>query len=177
MRIIAGRFGGRQFAAPKGFKTHPMSDKARGALFNILGDIHGLRVLDPFGGSGAISFEAISRGATHATIIEQDKSAQKVIAQNIKLISLQNRIKLIQANAGAWLQTNPDAQFDITLCDPPYNDLQHNLIQRLTQTVVQHGLFVLSWPAGDPLPELVGLKLLEQRTYGDMQLAFYRRLG
>ncbi|MCA9330109.1 RsmD family RNA methyltransferase, partial [Candidatus Saccharibacteria bacterium] len=63
MRIISGKLGSRQFIAPKGFATHPMGDRVRTALFNTLGDIVGLTVLDAFGGSGAISFEAISRGA------------------------------------------------------------------------------------------------------------------
>jgi 16S rRNA (guanine966-N2)-methyltransferase len=54
MRIISGRLGGRQFEAPKGHKTHPMSEKMRGALFNVLGDISGLNVFDAYGGSGAM---------------------------------------------------------------------------------------------------------------------------
>jgi 16S rRNA (guanine966-N2)-methyltransferase len=83
MRIIAGRLGGRHFASPQGRRTHPMSDKMRGALFNALGDIDGLSVLDAFAGSGALAFEAVSRGAGHAVAIDVDKSAQRAIAENI----------------------------------------------------------------------------------------------
>jgi 16S rRNA (guanine966-N2)-methyltransferase len=175
VRIIAGRLGGRQFDAPKGFKTHPMSDKARGALFNMLGDLTGLDVLDAFAGSGALSFEAISRGAKHATAIESDRGAQKVIADNINKLGLPKSVKLIQASAGAWLQTNAAAQFDIVLCDPPYNDLQLNLIKRLAERVIPGGLAVLSWPSGETAPDLAGLTQLERRQHGDLTLVFYRR--
>ena len=72
MRIIAGYLGGRQFNSPRSNRTHPMSDKARGGLFNALGDISGLTVLDAFAGSGALSFEAISRGAESVIAVDID---------------------------------------------------------------------------------------------------------
>ena len=70
MRVIAGRLGGRNFDSPKTQRTHPMSDKVRGALFNALGDLGGLTVLDAFAGSGACSLEAASRGATEVLAID-----------------------------------------------------------------------------------------------------------
>lgn len=174
MRIIAGSLGGRQFDSPKGFKTHPMSDKARGALFNVLGDIEGLTVLDAFAGSGALSFEAISRGAASAVAIDNDRAAQKVIANNVHELGLRDRVKLITASANAWLQTSPEeTTFDIVLCDPPYTDLQLNLLQRLTERVKPGGLVVLSWPGDKEVPDLNGLEVLERKNYGDITLAFY----
>lgn len=175
MRVIAGSLGGRLFDSPGTFRTHPMSDRARGALFNILGDIDGLTVLDAFAGTGAMSFEAISRGAASATAIEMDKTAQRVIARNIINLGLDDRVKLIHASANAWLQTNPDAQFDIVMCDPPYNDLQPNLITRLASVVTTEGIYVLSWPASQDVPEISGLTQIERRSYGDAQLIFYRK--
>lgn len=175
MRIISGDLGGRQFDAPKGFKTHPMSDRARGALFNVLGDISDLTVLDPFAGSGALSFEAVSRGAKRAVAIEQDRAAYQVIKSNIGALGLEDKVKLTQADAGAWLRNNPQAQFDLTLCDPPYNNPQPNLIKRLAKTVRSAGLFVLSWPADQDLPELNNLQLLDHRQYANLTLAFYRQ--
>lgn len=175
MRIIAGRLGGRQFDSPKSFKTHPMSDKARGALFNVLGDIEGLTVLDAFAGSGALSFEAISRGAASAVAIDNDRAAQKVIADNVHALGLRGRVKLITASANAWLQTNEGAAFDLVLCDPPYSDLQLNLLQRLAVCVSNDGVFVLSWPGNNEPPKLEGLNQIEQRSYGDAQLIFYSR--
>jgi len=177
MRIIAGYLGGRTFDSPHSFKTHPMSDKIRGALFNILGDIKELTVLDAFAGSGALALEAISRGAHSAVAIDNDRSAQKIIAQNCKLLGLTRRVKCIAASANAWLQTNPEARFDLVLCDPPYNDLQPNLIARLTTVLAPNGVFVVSWPGDQPSPTLPGLKLLSQHTYGDAQLLFFAHAG
>lgn len=173
MRVIAGTLGGRPFDSPGTFKTHPMSDKARGALFNMLGDIGGLVFLDAFAGSGALGFEAVSRGAAHVTFIEQDVSAQKTIARNGKVLGVMPRVKLIRASAGAWLQTSSD-DFDIVLCDPPYNDLQPNLIRRLAGRVRSGGLLVLSWPGADAVPAYDGFELVARRPHGDMQLIFYR---
>ena len=70
MRIISGVLGGRVFKAPNGNKTHPMSEKIRGAMFNSLGDISGLTVLDAFSGSGAVAIEAFSRGAEHVVAVD-----------------------------------------------------------------------------------------------------------
>jgi 16S rRNA (guanine966-N2)-methyltransferase len=176
MRVIAGTLGGRQFASPGSFKTHPMSDKMRGALFNILGDISGLDVLDAFGGSGALSLEAVSRGAARALVIEQDRPAQRVITDNIAALGQGNKIKLVKAPANAWLQTNQDASFDLVLCDPPYHDLQPSLLQRLTACVKPGGLFVLSYPGGAPEPPAFAtIELIKHELYGDAGLYFYRK--
>lgn len=175
MRIIAGSIGGRLFESPHGNRTHPMSDKIRGALFNMLGDLSGLTVLDAFAGTGALSFEAISRGAKHALAIESDKAAQDTIAQNIKALGLRNSVKLVRASANGWLQTYTGEQFDIVLLDPPYDDLQSNLVQRLAQQTNGDGLLVVSWPGGNEIPQFDGFEAIKQKQYGDAQLAYYRR--
>lgn len=173
MRIIAGTLGGRTFDSPHGHRTHPMSDKIRGALFNMLGDIHGMSVLDAFAGSGALSFEALSRGAASAVAIDSDKSAQLTIVRNIKRLGLHGKVKCIQASANAWLQTS-EARFDLVLLDPPYDDLQISLIERLVTRVEPEGLVALSWPGGQDLPQLPELVAVKHRAYGDAQLVFYR---
>ena len=177
MRIIAGTFGGRLFDSPKSAITHPMSDKARGGLFNALGDLSGLGVLDAFAGSGALSFEAISRGAKSVLAIESDSTAQKTIAANIANLSLP-QIKLVRANAGSWLRTTPDAMFDVVVCDPPYDDLQPKLLAELAQRTKPGGIAVFS------LPPKADFKLLDSeyqlvatKSYGDIELAFYRRIS
>jgi 16S rRNA (guanine966-N2)-methyltransferase len=175
MRIIAGSLGGRNFDAPNGHKTHPMSDKARGGLFNALGDIQGLSVLDPFAGSGALSFEALSRGGKYATLIESDRNAQATIDKNIKELKLWGKTKAIKAAAGAWSETSQDEMFDLVLCDPPYDKLQLELIQKLVGHVKEHGLLVLSWPGRNELPDFPDLARLKVQDYNDIQLGFYRR--
>lgn len=175
MRVIAGRLGGRVFDSPGTHRTHPMSDKARGALFNMLGDIEGLSVLDAFAGSGALSFEAVSRGAARATTIESDTTAQRTIGRNIVALGVEHSVRLIAATANGWHHTAGTELFDIVLCDPPYDDLQPHLIARLTEHVAPGGLLVLSWPGGAAPPDFSGFEHIVRRGYGDMQLVFYRR--
>lgn len=174
MRIIAGHLKGRNFSSPHGHRTHPMSDKARGALFNALGDISGLTVLDAFAGSGALAYEAISRGALHATAIDSDRNAQRTIEENIQALGLEGMVRLIKAGAGAWFDTT-DSHFDIVLLDPPYDNLQLSLLKRLVEAANLGGLVVLSWPGDMKPPELAGTDLLQENLYGDNKLVFYRK--
>lgn len=176
MRIIAGDLGGRTFESPRGHRTHPMSDKIRGALFNTLGDIDGLTVLDAFAGSGAICFEAMSRGAHSAVAVEQDRAAQRTIDENIRALQLQRSVKLVKASAGAWLQTNQGSQYDLVILDPPYDDTQSNLLEHLVTAVKPDGLVVLSWPGSQDAPTFNALQEIKRRSYGDAQLIFYRPL-
>ena len=173
MRIIAGSLGGRLFNSPHGHRTHPMSDKMRGALFNILGDIDGATVLDAFSGSGALSFEAISRGAASAIAIEQDRSAQRTIEENIITLGLQNKVKPIRANASAWLKTT-DTMFDLVLLDPPYDALQEALLASLVERTKPSGTVVLSWPGKQSAPSFSGCELVTSKQYGDSSLHVFR---
>src|SRR3990167_3157541 len=99
MRIISGYLKGRQFEGPKGHRTHPMSEKARGGLFNTLGNIDDLTLLDAFAGSGALSFEAISRGAKHVTAIDIDRSAINSVVKGAKELGIDDKLHAIRANA------------------------------------------------------------------------------
>jgi 16S rRNA (guanine966-N2)-methyltransferase len=176
MRIIAGSLSGRIFDSPSGHKTHPMSDKVRGGLFNVLGDIEGLTVLDAFAGSGALGFEALSRGARQVTAIDSDKSAQRTIETNARILALTDRFKLIKASANGWLTTGgSEKRFDLVLCDPPYNDLQQSLVTRLSQLVAPKGTLVLSWPGNETAPAFVGMEIALEKNYGDAQLVFYKQ--
>lgn len=176
MRIIAGSLSGRVFDAPRGQRTHPMSDRVRGALFNALGDIAGLTVLDAFAGSGALGFEAISRSAAHATLIEADKSAQQTITGNIDQLAVQDRVKLVHAKAGSWLATT-EQSFDIVLCDPPYDAVNTTLLTRLADRAKPSGVVVLSLPPKHTVTLADNYDLLQQKDYGDATLSFYRRLA
>lgn len=175
MRIIAGGLGGRNFESPRSHRTHPMADRVRGALFNTLGDIEGLTVLDAFAGTGALSFEAISRGAASALLVEIDKPAQRAIAASIKALGIDRQARLVQANCSGWSDNNPDQQFDLVIAAPPYDDLQLSVVKKLTRHVQRpDGLYILDWPGKMAAPELDGLEIIEQKTYGDAQLVFYR---
>ncbi|HPR09800.1 MAG TPA: RsmD family RNA methyltransferase [Candidatus Saccharibacteria bacterium] len=175
MRVIAGYLGGRIFDSPRTHRTHPMSEKARGAIFNALGDIGGLTLLDAYTGSGAVAIEAISRGAKHVTAIDIDVEAVKSVSRAIKELGLEDSITLLRKNTSGWSRNNQSKQYDIVVADPPYDDIRPDVIERLGVHVVQGGLFVLSWPGSEAVRDLGGLERLSVKPLGDIQLVFYRR--
>lgn len=174
MRVIAGTHGGQVFEAPKGFKTHPMSEKMRGALFNSLGDLSGKTVWDAFSGSGALALEAASRGAETVVATERDRTAFLVLESNIKKLGFAARVKPIKATCRAWASTNVDKRFDLIFCDPPYNDLQLSTVFALKSYLKPNGLMLLSYPGRDPVPSANGVVVVDNRNYGDAALAYYR---
>ncbi len=175
MRIISGALGGRIFDSPRTRKTHPMSDRARGGLFNTLGDLDGLTILDAFAGSGALALEAVSRGASSALAIEIDKDAFRTISDNIHRLGLEDRVTAVRRQAGSWATGHPDMEFDIVLCDPPYTDLRRDILQKVAYRTKKAGIFVLSWPGREVMPKFKSLVPIRQKSYGDMQLIFYER--
>ncbi|HEX5744532.1 MAG TPA: RsmD family RNA methyltransferase [Candidatus Saccharimonadales bacterium] len=177
MRVIAGRFGGRTFASPHGHRTHPMSEKARGGIFGVLGDIKGLTVLDAFAGSGALSFEAISRGASEALAIEVDRKAHRTITENIETLGIKDRVKAVRAFANAWSTRHQSQRFDLVLADPPYDDVPYRDLKILPRHLKDTGTLVLSWPGGEEPLKFDGLQVVQTKNYGDAQLVFYQKNG
>ena len=176
MRIIAGRLGGRIFEAPNGHRTHPMSEKIRGAIFNALGDIEGLTVLDPFSGSGALCFEAMSRGASSAQAIDADKGAYKIIQKNIETLSLDEEVSATNAYADSWSTRHKAELFDLVFLDPPYDNVVLETAEKLAYHAKPGGIAVFSLP---PEARIVlaekDFELVSRKDYGDATLAFYRR--
>jgi len=127
MRIIAGIHRSRRLIAPEGEATRPTSDKLRGALFNILhsaGMIAGKRWLDLYAGSGAVSIEAISRGASGAVAVENGKNALEALTANRKTLQLTRELRVIESDvlkALRELEANSEV-FDVVFLDPPYKD-------------------------------------------------------
>jgi len=174
VRLVSGTFGGRSIACPPGDRTHPMGERIRGSLFNILGDISGYTVLDAFAGSGAIGLEALSRGAAFVTFIERDKVAQNIIGENITTIGVEGRSKLLRTSVAGWDETSKHEQFDLIFADPPYHDLQLSTVARLVKYLKQNGLMVLSYSGRESVPTVNGVVVVDNRSYGDAALAFYR---
>ncbi|HKX73021.1 MAG TPA: RsmD family RNA methyltransferase [Candidatus Saccharimonadales bacterium] len=174
IRVIAGEFGGRFLDSPGSDATHPMGERMRGALFNMI-DAEGKTVLDPFAGSGAVSFEAVSRGAKNSLALERDRIAQKVIQKNIESLGVEDRVQLVKANCRMWSEQNPDATFDLILADPPYQDLQLSTVSLLIRHLNPNGLMVLSYPGRGSAPTVNGVVVVDNRYYGDAALAFYRQ--
>ncbi len=178
MRIVSGSLGGRTYNAPAGNRTHPMSEKVRGALFSVLGDIGGLTVVDAFSGSGALAFEAISRNASYVTAIDIDTNAINIINKNAQLLGVTNKLKVVRANIGSWSDNNPAMHFDIVLCDPPYDSVKKSLLYKVAAHTKIHGLVVFSLPPNiDFSLPLACYRQLSVKSYGDAQLVFYRKFA
>ena len=123
MRIIAGAWRGRTLVAPKGLETRPTADRTRETLFSMLvsriGSFDGLRVADLYAGSGALALEALSRGAGHATLIENDRAAIQAIERNLDTLGALGRAT-VRAMSAVTLPR--EAPFNIVFADPPYAD-------------------------------------------------------
>jgi len=174
LRIISGSLGGRLIAAPDGKKTHPMSERIRNALFNSLGDVEGLRVLDAFAGTGALGIEALSRGAEHATFIERDRLAQKILQENIESLGIAENAKIIKAPVASWINTYEGPKFDLILADPPYHDPQFSTALKLTGLLKPNGLMVLSHAGRSESPSESGVVVVDNRGYGNAALTYFR---
>jgi 16S rRNA (guanine966-N2)-methyltransferase len=171
MRVIAGELRGRRLTAPRGRDVRPTSDRAREALFSMLGDVGGLDVLDLYAGSGALAIEALSRGAATATLVDVDPAAARA---NVASLGLEGRAKVVAGDAVGFLRA-PGAPFDLILCDPPYRlaaRLGPDLDPLMRARLRPGGSIVVESSARDPLE--VDLEPWRERRYGEALLRIYR---
>ena len=175
VRLIAGKYGGRIIEGSGTSRTHPMSERIRNALFNKLGDeVHKAHILDAYAGSGSLGFESLSRGAKHVTFVEKDRVAQKIIDNNIKLLKVENQTINIKANVSTWLNKTNE-HYDIIFADPPFHDPQLSTVEDLFALLKPNGLMVLSYPGKGERPTETGVVVVDNRSYGNAALAFYRK--
>nr|MDQ3588361.1 16S rRNA (guanine(966)-N(2))-methyltransferase RsmD [Actinomycetota bacterium] len=120
MRIVAGELGGRRLHAPSGRGTRPTADRVREALFSILGDVSGARVLDLYAGSGALGIEALSRGAVAADFVDSGRRAVEAIRRNLTELGREGEVH--RRDVLGWLaQAAGERTYDLVFCDPPYD--------------------------------------------------------
>ena len=179
MRIIAGEFKGRRLAAVKGH-IRPTSDKVREAIFSILGPaVAEARVLDLFAGTGALTIEALSRGARDAVLVEEHATALSVLRQNLETLGLNQRVRVLALPVSGALRKLDDQgkQFDLIFLDPPYGK---GLALKTLAALEASGLLrpdariVAEHSHREILPKDVGrLVLTQARRYGDTEVAFY----
>jgi 16S rRNA (guanine966-N2)-methyltransferase len=186
MRIVAGTFRGRALVAPKGQSTRPTADRARQALFNMLEHapwspgLAGARVLDLFAGSGALGFEALSRGAAFALFVEREASARSAITDNAATLGVAEKTRLDRRDAGALPArgaADGDA-FGLAFLDPPYGQgLAEAALAALAagDWLAPGAIAVVERGAGDAAPPLAGYRVMDERTWGAAHVAFLRR--
>jgi 16S rRNA (guanine966-N2)-methyltransferase len=185
VRVIAGELRGRRLFAPHGILTRPTLDRVKEALFSILGDLRGARVLDCFAGTGSLGIEALSRGAEHATFVEHAKPALAVLRRNLETLGLGPRSRVLAERIERVMKVQPwDARaFDLVLFDPPYAMIRDGSMLRLAtlgekalaDSLADGARIMLEHPSPLPPPPLPGLDRYDTRKYGDTALSFYRR--
>ncbi|MGH2873795.1 MAG: 16S rRNA (guanine(966)-N(2))-methyltransferase RsmD [Solirubrobacteraceae bacterium] len=174
MRVIAGRWGGRELVAPRGQGTRPTSDRVREALFSILGDVAGARVLDLFAGSGALAIEALSRGAVEATLVETADAALGAISRNLGALGIAAAVDRRPALRFLEAARGGARQYDLVFLDPPYSQagaLGPRLAPALLPVLAPGARVVAESDRRRPLE--LALEQLHARRYGDTLITIH----
>lgn len=180
MRVISGTAKGRRLATPaRTDPIRPVLDQVKEAIFNILFDVSGARVLDCFAGTGALGIEALSRGTMHATFIDLSSRATDLIRKNIELCHFTERATVLQLPATKALQRLGDrgAQFDLIFIDPPYEQgLLNPALAAAAQAnlLAADGFIIMEHHPKEAVEVPPGLSLTDQRKYGQTLISFCR---
>lgn len=177
MRIIAGTLKGRRLETPGWPGLRPTSDRLRETLFNVLAPrIAGARFLDAYAGTGAVGIEALSRGAAHVTFVEQDRRAQRLIAENLARCGVNDRYAIIRAGF-AGTAPRPDGPWDLLFLDPPYGAAHlARALDEAAPLVAPGAVLVIEHAKRDRAPDqAAGLTRTRELLSGDSALSFYAR--
>ncbi|MDX2266393.1 MAG: 16S rRNA (guanine(966)-N(2))-methyltransferase RsmD [Hyphomicrobiales bacterium] len=183
MRIVGGRFRGHPIAAPRSADIRPTSDKTREAVFNILA--HGahpvawdeIAVLDLFAGTGALGFEALSRGARSCLFVDTGAEARGLIRRTIEALGLEREAKVFRRDAAALGEAGSLGPFHLAFADPPYSQ---GLGERALAAAARGGwlapgaLVVLEEAAGAEVAWPAPFAVYDRREYGAAAVAFAR---
>lgn len=174
MRIIAGEHRGRRLVTPKGDRTRPTADRAREGLFSSLQSLVGLegaRVLDLYAGSGAIGLEALSRGAAHATLVDDDPQALRALTANAAALHVPATV--IGSSVEAFLAGLPSA-YDLVVLDPPYETPVEPVLDLLRPWTSPGSVVVVERRTRGPEPQPPEWLVAERsRRYGEATLWYF----
>ncbi|HEV7473791.1 MAG TPA: 16S rRNA (guanine(966)-N(2))-methyltransferase RsmD [Pyrinomonadaceae bacterium] len=186
LRIIAGKYRGRNLKSPPSLEVRPTSDRLRETLFNVIAPrIAGERFLDLCAGSGAVGIEALSRGASYVSFVDRSRKMCALIQANLDLCRIEeNESEVIQAEAEDYLrrgmvrQSSVDVSWDILFFDPPYADDYLGVLKALgasTSTLLsKNALLIVEHHHKKELPELIGcLSRYRVLKQGESALSFY----
>jgi 16S rRNA (guanine966-N2)-methyltransferase len=176
LRVTGGELRGRRLRVPRGVRDlRPTTEKVREAIFSILGDVSGSRVLDLFCGTGALAIEALSRGARSATLVDTRPAGAR---RNLEDLDLTERAETIRSDAARFLGRAEPASFDLVLCDPPYrlaDRLAGDLDSLIRKVLAAGGRLVVETSPDRPME--VALPLLRERRYGDTLIRVHLKEG
>jgi 16S rRNA (guanine(966)-N(2))-methyltransferase RsmD len=175
MRIVAGQLKGRRLAGPpRGADVRPTADRVREAIFSILGDVSGARVLDLYAGTGALAIEALSRGAVGATLVDASPEPAR---RNVAGLGLEDRAEVVRADVLGFLGRD-SGRYDLIFCDPPYrlaDRLEGQLESLIPARLAKGGRLITE--SGSRRPLRLELPVLAERTYGDTAIGIYGGLA
>lgn len=182
MRIVGGDLRGRRLATPKTDAIRPTSDRLREALFNVLAHAYddaasGARVLDLFAGTGALSFEALSRGASYALLVDEGTEARGLIRETIDAFGYAGRTRLFRRDATSLGPAGTSGTFTLVFCDPPYGrDLAPAALASAASGgwLAPGALVIVEEAASAALALPPGFEALERRVYGETAIVFAR---
>ena len=178
MRIIAGSARGRTFDAPQGRDTRPTLDRVRENVFNILQmKVRGAKVLDLFSGSGAMAFEAISRGAAEAVLVDIDRAANAVQRQNAAKLRMEGQCRILQCDWQMAIRqlTATGERFQVIFLDPPY--AMHDMVpvmEAMRPLLAEDAVILLEHEAKVFPATPDGFELYDSRKYGIAGVSFFR---
>ena len=180
-RIIAGTAGGINIETPRGMKTRPTSDRAKEALFSILGDLYlEKNVLDLYSGTGSLGIESLSRGASACVFVDNGRHAAEVIRKNLDKCKLDKNASVLCMDVGKALSL-PEIVKHRYVCifmDPPYNKkLLTGTIEKISENDImeKNGILAVEHSGGEvPPDEIAGFICSSRRRYGAVNFSFYR---
>lgn len=186
MRITGGKWRGRSLKVPKGTSTRPTRDYDREVIFNVLQNSlkHDLgNILDLFAGSGSLSFEALSRGATKATMVEKDKFALAVIRQNAQNLDQSESLLMLitESKIENWAnKISIDEAYATVFCDPPYKmglvaKSLESLEKAENKIFADECILVVEQSGDENVVELSGWEIVKDRQKGASRIVFYKR--
>ncbi len=168
LRVSGGEARGRPLKTPKNIR--PTQGLVKQAIFNMAGPrIEGANVLDLFTGSGALGIEALSRGAASVTFVDRQPRGLAILRQNLDVLGLKERAKVVRSDVVRWLEASPDAIKDagFVFLDPPYDDVVLDRALRVLDREVDGATVMAEHSRRQELPQLSRLTVDRQRRYGD----------
>lgn len=181
MRIIAGKYGGRQITTRDLPELRPTTDRVRESIFSILFsrfDIEGKRVLDLFAGSGAMGLEALSRGAARCDFVEKNRRTAALVEENLRLLGAAGEGSVTVGDAIRFVE-RATGGYDLVLADPPYAATVFDRLVALVcggAVLSTGGLFVLEHSSAMRGRPCDGCRIIVERGFGDTAITIYERL-
>jgi 16S rRNA (guanine966-N2)-methyltransferase len=180
MRIIAGKYKGRQLVSFQADNSRPTTDRVKETLFNkLMGYMEGARVLDLFSGTGNLAIECLSRGAAHVDLVENHRKSLEIIKKNFAALKIGEGFKIFPVDAFKYIQSYVGPAYDVVIADPPFTQSYgHDLCLKIGESANLGSAFiyVVEASSNERVDETYpGLNRLDRREFGGKHLNFFEK--